>query len=125
MSFFDYDIPKESFEELHNHGEGLVFLGCGGNLQDWYKGIVEEVLEKEKLATREDFKRPFSMTTTGGRTDLVLPFKPGGKIDMGKLAMWRLRFGDCSWISDYITNYKKHHNVDGHPSQSSSDDEEM
>jgi hypothetical protein len=25
---------------------------------------------------------------------------------MGKMAMWRIKFGDCSWLSDYIHNYK-------------------
>ena len=26
--------------------------------------------------------------------------------------MWRLRFGDASWLSDYIVNYASHHGVE-------------
>jgi hypothetical protein len=36
-------------------------------------------------------------------------FNKNGKHNIGKMAMWRLRFGDCSWVSDYIINYASQH----------------
>jgi len=49
------------------------------------------------------------LKTSGGRTDLVLMFNNGDALNVGKLAMWRLRYGDASWVSDYIVNYAKQH----------------
>jgi len=58
----------------------------------------------------ENFKLPIlELTTSGGRVDLAFVFQEKTKIDMGKLAMWRLRFGDCSWITDYQINYANQH----------------
>ena len=39
-----------------------------------------------------------------GRIDLVMEFPE--VIDVGRLAIWRLKFGDCGWWSDYINNYE-------------------
>ena len=45
-----------------------------------------------------------------GRMDLVLFFDNDTKIEMGKLSMWRICFGDISWIDDFIDNYGKDYN---------------
>ena len=91
--------------------EGLVLLGAGGSPDEWIRG-VSQLLNDEKIAKSGDPKDlwygAFELKTSGGRTDLALVFKPG--LDMGRLAMWRLRFGDASWISDYLVNYAKQHN---------------
>jgi len=38
----------------------------------------------------------YFLKTTGGRTDLVMIFKTKSQLELGKLAMWRLKFGDAS-----------------------------
>jgi hypothetical protein len=44
------------------------------------------------------------VTTSGGRTDFSsYTFNPKHKINIGKLAIWRLQCGDASWISDYVS----------------------
>ena len=88
-------------------GEGLVLLGCSSP-DEWEKGVVD-LLENEKLAQPTDFEKAFQIKTSGGRTDVVIPFKKVNAIEIGKLAIWRLKFGDCSWISDYKVNYKSQH----------------
>ena len=89
--------------------EGLVILGCGGNLNEWIDGVTR-ILAKENIVPSanpaDSFDDPFYLKTTGGRTDLVMPFKKGAKINIRKLAIWRIKFGDTSWISDYIVNYE-------------------
>lgn len=105
-------IGFDEFEEMtRNKKEGLVPLGTGGELMDWVNGITDELTD-EGIAegTADDlFEAVFELTTTGGRTDLGMIFKKDAKIDIGKMALWRLRFGDCSWISDYLDNYASHH----------------
>lgn len=63
------------------------------------------------------FDNPFVLITTGGRKDLVFPFSAAYWAEdgsqSGRLACWRINFGDCSWISDYKVNYAAHHN--SHP----------
>ena len=84
--------------------EGLVLLGCGGDLNQWHNGVIN-MLTEANIACVTDFGNPLSLETTGGRIDLILPFEKEHKIQIGRLAMWRLDFGDCSWFSDYKHNY--------------------
>lgn len=103
---------SDVLEKVRNENEeGIVLLGAGGDLQEWIKGITD-VLKKEGIVSKTDssedlWDSPTKLVSTGGRTDLVLYFK--GKFDMGKMAMWRLRMGDCSWVSDFVVNYAKHY----------------
>ncbi len=85
--------------------EGLTLQGCGGDLDEWVKGINDELTKEGILldGTRiEDCKR----FTNGELTCLLFPFD-GAKLDTGKLAMWRLRtrgsYGG-TWLSDYVPN---------------------
>lgn len=95
--------------------EGLVILGAGGEVKDWIEGVVD-ALHKDKIIGTEKpnevFTTFYKTETTGGRTDLIMVFNPSYKIDIGKLAVWRIRFGDCSWISDFIVNYASHYGID-------------
>lgn len=108
------EIQYKNFQEL-NKNEGLVFLGAGGNIQEWITGVTNSLFEAGiiKDAIPENIFSDFIvLTTTGGRTDLVMVFaQNGAKIEIGKLALWRLKFGDCSWISDYRVNYANQHGV--------------
>jgi hypothetical protein len=106
----DYPVQEIKFNQIPNI-EGIVLLGTGGDIDEWIKGVTEG-LNEENIAqgTPMDLWNGFYLlSTTGGRKDLVLPFKEGAKIDMSKLSTWRLQFGDCSWISDYKVNYRKQH----------------
>ena len=105
-----YTIQPTTFKELRKLSkggkEGLVLLGCGGDLNEWVDGVTE-ALNGEGIAkgTPTDlWEAIYSSTSTGGRTDLTLLFGKG-KLDIGKMAMWRLQFGDASWLSDFVVNY--------------------
>jgi len=92
--------------------EGLVLLGCGGSLTEWVTG-VSSVLFEEGVAKDKDPKTQWGglylLKTTGGRQDILMLFKKPNTLDLGKMAIWRLRFGDASWWSDYQVNYKSQH----------------
>ena len=65
--------------------EGLIIQGCGGDLDEWVKGINDELTKEGILldGTRiEDCKR----FTNGELTCLLFPFD-GAKLDTGKLAI--------------------------------------
>ena len=100
-------METKTFADI-KESEGLVLLGCS-DPDEWEKGVLE-LLDKERLAQPTDFLKAYQVKTSGGRTDVVIPFKPVNAIQIGKLAIWRLKFGDCSWISDYKVNYAKQHN---------------
>jgi hypothetical protein len=90
--------------------EALVFLGCGGNLSEWTNGIAD-ILVKDGITTTpvEHLKKQFYFVeTTGNRIDLVLIYDEDC-ICVSKLVFWRLRFGDCMWLSDYVENCRKQH----------------
>ena len=110
-----YDVKKAKFKLLQRVSkrglEGIVFLGAGGKLNQWVKGI-NDLWNKEKIGKgliEDKMMGLYVINTTGGRTDLVMIFKTKSQLDIGKLAMWRLKFGDASWLSDYVVNYRDQH----------------
>jgi hypothetical protein len=100
------------FNDLQNYAEeGIVLLGAGGDINEWVEGVTGILFEEGIAASdvpSEVWNKWGTLTTSGGRTDLVLIWNEG-TLDLGKLAMWRLRFGDASWLSDYLVNYKQQH----------------
>ena len=106
-------ISYELFREKTINEDGLVLFGAGGSEIEWITGVTE-ILFNDGIAKNNDpnlvWGKFYKLTTTGGRTDIVLMF-PGNTetLKIGKLAMWRLIFGNASWVSDYHVNYASHH----------------
>lgn len=110
------DSNFETIESITRNGEdGIVLLGVS-EPEEWIKGVTG-LLHDEGIIPDKDPKKVWNefllLTTTGGRHDLVMTFKKDVKYNMGKMAMWRIRFGDCSWVSDYVVNYKDQHIEEG------------
>lgn len=101
------EIKNISLHELRkmNDSEGLVIQGCGGDLKEWLDGINEMLTERGILQNRSRFEKAYTFNNEK-LTCLLLPFD-GVKLDIGKLAMWRLEtrenFGS-TWLSDYVPN---------------------
>lgn len=97
-------IAAEDLRHMNNQ-EGLILQGCGGDLREWLDGINDQLTEAGILLDGSRFKS-VSVFQQGGLTNLLFPFE-GVKLDMGKLAMWRLQthgqFGG-TWLSDYVPN---------------------
>ncbi len=85
--------------------EGLILQGCGGDLNEWVTGINEMLTEQGILLDGDTFK-DVSSFEHGGVTNLLFSMDDV-KLDVGKLAMWRLKshsvFGG-TWLSDYVPN---------------------
>ena len=86
--------------------EGLIIQGCGGDLNEWTDGINEMLTESGILADETKFTEVYEFQNDG-LTCLMFPFDENVKIEIGKLAMWRLQtheqFGG-TWLSDYVPN---------------------
>ena len=88
--------------------EGLILQGCGGSLDEWIDSINDLLTESEILLGGTKFKAEnCCVFKNEGLTNLMFPFSEDVKLDMGKLAMWRLqtheKFGG-KWLSDYVDN---------------------
>ena len=85
--------------------EGLVFQGCGGDLQEWVDGINDMLTDAGILRDGSRLENVSSFQHDG-LTCLLFPFEDV-KLDVGRLAMWRLQtheqFGGI-WLSDYVPN---------------------
>lgn len=88
-----------------NDSEGLVIQGCGGDLQEWVDGINNMLTESGILQSESRFEKAYTFNNEN-LTCLLFPFDDV-KLDVGKLAMWRLAtretFGG-TWLSDYVEN---------------------
>ncbi len=97
-------VTAEKIRQMEGQ-EGLVLQGCGGSLKEWVDGINGELAEAGILKDGSKFENVFSFENNG-LACLLYPFD-GVSLDMGKLAVWRLRthesFGG-TWLSDYVPN---------------------
>ncbi len=87
--------------------EGLVLQGCGGDLQEWLSGINQMLTSAGILKRGTTFRDIYSFQKDGIPC-LLFPFQKDVELDMGRLAMWRLKshesFGS-TWLSDYVPIY--------------------
>ena len=91
--------------------EGIVLLGAGGDPNQWINGVLGMWKEGGLSPSAEPsdvLESALLLISTGGRHDLALIFK-NGVIDVSGLAMWRIGFGNCSWVSDFVVNYSSHY----------------
>ena len=104
------EITFPKFKSNVKKKEGIVCLGCGGDPKEWIDGVTK-LLNDEKIVTGtsdEVWNKIYILKTTGNRTDIAFVSDNCLKdFNVGKMAIWRLRMGDCSWISDYLVNYKQ------------------
>jgi len=86
--------------------EGIIFQGCGGEVQEWIDGVNEMFTEQGILKEGTKFDRA-SRFQNGELTCLLFEFTKDVKLDVGILAVWRIRtheaFG-CKWLTDYVEN---------------------
>ncbi|WP_308660692.1 DUF4406 domain-containing protein [Christensenella minuta] len=103
----DVSIKHVSAEEIKEmtDTEGLIFQGCGGDPAEWVSGI-SDLLTKEGILLGGDSFKEVYVFEHDGRTNILFNME-NVKLDMGKLAMWRLKshsaFGGY-WLSDYLPN---------------------
>lgn len=88
-----------------NEKEGLVLLGCGGDLQEWVDGINEMLTKDGILLNSSKFKDCKSFIYND-MTCLLFPFDDV-ELDIGKFAIWRLKTYESfagTWLSDFVPN---------------------
>lgn len=100
-------IQKITTEDLRRmqEKEGLILQGCGRDLTEWVDGINEILTQGEILKDGTKFEQVFSFSY-GELSCLLYPFEDV-KLDMGKLAVWRLSTHDIfggTWLSDFVPN---------------------
>ena len=98
-------ISKDELRRMEG-SEGLIIQGCGGSLDEWVDGINDMLTEDGILLDGTRF-HDCSTFEHDGSTCLLFPFKDDVKLDVGRLAMWRLH--SCgqfigTWLSDYVLN---------------------
>ncbi len=97
-------ITTDGLRQMEGH-EGLILQGCGGDLQEWVDSINNLLTEAGILKSGSRME-DVSAFQYDGLTNLLFSFE-GAELNVGKLAMWRLRtheqFGG-TWLSDYVSN---------------------
>ena len=98
-------ITPGDLRHMHDQ-EALILQGCGGDLTEWVEGINGILTEEEILKDGFRFEEAYTFKNEG-LTCLMFPLEDGSKINMGKLALWRIgthhNFGG-TWLSDYVEN---------------------
>ena len=105
----DIDIQHISLNEVkelsNNNYEHLIIQGCGGDFDDWVKGITTMLKDEGIVKETFSFDKVYCFEN-GDLTNLAFALDNEG-INMSKLAMFRLNirqeFG-AMWLSDYIDN---------------------
>lgn len=98
------NITTDDLRKMSNK-EGLILQGCGGDLKEWLDGINKMLTEEEILLNGTKFSNIYCFKN-GELTNLLFPFE-NVKLNIGKLAIWRLYTHDqfaAKWLSDYVPN---------------------
>lgn len=86
--------------------EGLIIQGCGGDINEWVDGI-NEILTNEGILLDESKFSEVTAFKHESLTNLLFKFSDNIKLNIGKLAIWRLAshetFGG-TWLTDYVDN---------------------
>lgn len=101
-------MKRITIEELRNMKgkEGLIIQGCGGDLNEWVDGI-NGLLTEAGILLAGDVFRNISVFQNGEVTSLLFHMDDVN-LDMGKLAVWRIKTHENfsgTWLSDYLDNY--------------------
>jgi hypothetical protein len=106
------EIGTKTFAELVEDQKthfGMVITGAGQPYQEWVDGISEllygEGITKEHNCFDLAYTLSDNVKGQEGRTNLVIFFSETAKPEVGKLAIWRLKFGSCMWTEDFVDNH--------------------
>lgn len=103
-------LEKVDFEKAYR-GSYYTILGCGGDIKEWTDGY-EKLLKENGIGTPtrwyicngKDINRKFRLTGDNAfKNDLTCLFFPIQNLNVGKLAIFKLRMGD-RWFDDIIDN---------------------
>lgn len=103
-------IAKVDLQKAYN-GSYYTILGAGGDLQEWVDGY-NEMLAEEGIGKPTDWfyakgaqvNKEFGLTGSEAfKARLTILFFPLDGLDIGKLAIFKLRRGD-RWFDDIIDN---------------------
>lgn len=86
--------------------QGLILLGCGGEISDWVNGINNEFTKENILLDGTKFEDVSVFEYKNG-TGILFPFNNKLKINIGKLSIWRIKTHDAfqgTWLSDFVNN---------------------
>lgn len=102
-------IERITVEDLRRmeDTDGLILQGCGGDLEEWRDGINEALTQSGILLEGTKFEH-ISAFEHEGLTCLLFPFGEDVKLDIGRLAIWRLQTHEAfagKWLSDFVPNY--------------------
>ena len=86
--------------------EGLILQGCGGDLTEWVDGINEMLTEAGILLDGTKFEEVHAFKHEG-LTNLLFPFSEGVKLNIGKLAFWRIALTDGNILLTYSVSCHK------------------
>ncbi len=86
--------------------EALILQSCGGDLQEWLDGINDLFTKEGILLEGTKFQNVCSFEHDG-LTCLLFPMDESVKLNIGKLAIWRLTTHENfsgTWLSDFVPN---------------------
>ena len=93
-------------EAFKVHGQGLLCIGCGGEVSEWIDGINHTLFEEGISTVKNVFKTIYRFTWRGA-TCLLFSFNDlkAGELNVGKLAMFRIGRSDwMKWLTDWQDN---------------------
>lgn len=98
-------VTTEELRRMKGY-EGLVLQGCDGDLKEWQQSINDIFTDEGLLLDSTKFENIY-VFQYNGVTNLIFPFDETVKLNIAKLAIWRLQYHEKfggMWLSDYVDN---------------------
>lgn len=109
-------FPTKTFaefelEQARKESFGVVITGAGKPYAGWLTELNRSLIEAEITTVTPCFDHAYVLSDNShgnnGRTDLVIFFSKESKLDIGKMAIWRLQFPKIKWTEDFVANYNE------------------
>lgn len=98
-------VTTEELRRMKGY-EGLVLQGCDGDLKEWQQSINDIFTDEGLLLDSTKFENIY-VFQYNRVTNLIFPFDETVKLNIAKLAIWRLQYHEKfggMWLSDYVEN---------------------
>jgi hypothetical protein len=99
-------VEEKTISDIETYGknhDALVFVGAGGDLQQWVDGITGMLKDDEIVSC--GFQFAFAWTFRHPMMyNIICLLLPIDDTDVGKLAIWRIKNQnlDVEWLSDFL-----------------------
>lgn len=99
-------VEVAEFVSNAQNREGVVFVGIGADIHEWYNCINAIFIAEGIVANASWCRKKYVTSPINNRIDLIVEFTKKAKINVEALNNLSTRFGNMYWLSSYTNSLR-------------------